>query len=118
MRSSSNRANAGALSRAQVAPASSLRMTLGEDPAKSVFGSRYWIGREGSKAGATVGGTLVTAEALGGGAGVKLAGAVALREGVDVSVVHAMIRSAASETRRTVAWLTHPNVAPRAGRRV
>ena len=60
----------------------------------------------------------MTAEVLGGGAGVKLAGAVALGEGVDVCVVHAMIRTAASETRRTLGWFTHPNVAPRAGRRV
>jgi hypothetical protein len=60
----------------------------------------------GSKPGATVGGALATAEALGGGAGVKLAGAVALGEGVDVGAVHAMIRSAANETRQTRRWLT------------
>src|SRR5712692_7529409 len=101
MRSSSNRANGGAPSGVHVTPASSLRTTPGYAPTKSVFGSRYWIGGYGSKAGADAGEALATAGALGTGAGVVLADTDGEGVGTEVAGVHMTISSDASVASET-----------------
>jgi hypothetical protein len=85
---------------------------LGNDPAKTVFGSRYWIGGYGPRVVAAVGDALATGEALAAddapvtGVGVVPADADGNGGGADVCAAHAAISIDASATKQAARLLT------------
>ena len=89
-------------------PPSSLRTTRGYAPAKSVLGSRYWIGGYGSTVGEAggAGDALAGPDGLGKGAGVAPAGGDGDGESVAVAGPHAMVRTDARVMYGAARWLT------------